>query len=107
MTEAFIVWCAVSALIFAMGVFCLVSKKPVKFWANTQMFEVSDVFAYNRALAKLWFSYGTAILLCRLPLLFEDNDIWVILGAVMGTMLSTIALIIGYLTVIERKYKKR
>ena len=52
----FIIWCMAGLMFLGMAVYAWFSKKPkpMGFWANAKMFEVTDVRKYNRALAKLF-----------------------------------------------------
>ena len=46
----FLIWCAAGCLFVGFGVYALLAKRPVGFWANAEMFEVTDVKRYNRAM---------------------------------------------------------
>ena len=50
----FVMWCAVGGFFLGMAVYGWFAKKPVGFWANTEMFEVTDVRKYNQAFLRLW-----------------------------------------------------
>ena len=63
MTEmqlAFIIWIVVGLIFTIYGVIVMCSKKerPFGFWANSQMFAVTDTKAYNRATGKLFVGFG-------------------------------------------------
>lgn len=83
-----------------------VSKKPVGFWANMKMFEVTDIKKYNRAVGKLFCAYGMVLVILGIPLLAEQNSAWIVLS-IVGVMLATIAAMVIYTVVIENKYKKK
>ncbi len=102
----FIVWAAVGAALILAGVCTWFSRKPVGFWANAEMFEVSDVRGYNRAMAKLLWGFGTVFILLGLPLLAGQNSPWILLS-VLGCMLEVIAAMAVYTLGIEKKYRKR
>lgn len=101
----FILWSLAGGLIIALGIHALGSRKAVGFWANAEMFEVTDVKRYNRAVGKLFVAFGIVFILLGLPLLCGQNSAWILLS-VLGTMLETITAMAIYSTVIEKKYKK-
>ena len=103
---AFCIWAAVSGVFWALAIWCLAAKQAVGFWANAEVFEVNDSRRYNRAMAKLFFAMGVGMLVLGLPLLAGQNGA-VILLSVLGTALLSIASMVVYVTVIERKYRKR
>ncbi len=102
----FIIWGLTGLLFVGMGIYAFFSKKPTGFWANAEMFEVTDVKKYNSAVAKLFCAFGIVFILLGLPLLAEENSALIILS-VLGTMLETIVMMAIYVTVIENKYKKK
>lgn len=107
MTEeilAFVIWSIIGLCIIGFGVSALFSKKAVGFWANAQMFEVESVKKYNRAVMILFTSYGVILILLGLPLLLGESA-WMILS-ILGVMFESIAAMIVYTVVIEKKYKK-
>lgn len=107
MTEnvlAFAIWAVLGLLFMALGVRAFFAKKPQHFWSNVKMMEVNDVKKYNRAVGKMFIVFGAVLILLGLPLLME-NKAWMILS-VLGVMVSAIAMMAVYSTVIERKYKK-
>ncbi len=103
---AFIIWCAVGCLFLGFGIYALCSERPVGFWANAEMFEVTDVKRYNRAMCKLFCGMGIVFVLLGLPLL-TDNVAWVALTCSVGVMGEILALVLIYTQVIEKKYRKR
>ena len=76
----FVIWCITGLFFNALGIFSFVSKKPIGFWANAEMFQVTDIKNYNSA--------------------------WILLSA-GGVMIEVIVAMIVYITVIEKKYKKK
>ena len=41
------IWCMAGLFFIALGVYALFSKKAVGFWANAEMFQVTDAKKYN------------------------------------------------------------
>ena len=105
MVTAFILWCLCFLLTAALGISCFFLKKPVGFFANLQQFPVQDVKKYNRACGKLWILYSLLGMAAGLPLLGTQNSAWVLLS-VLAVFADTLALILIYILVIERKYRK-
>lgn len=101
----FIIWCIPGGFLIALGIHAFCAHKPVGFWANAEMFEVTDVRGYNRATGKLFLAYGIGFLLLGFPLLPGQNPIWMLLS-VVGVMVESIAAMVVYTVVIEKKYKK-
>lgn len=54
----FVIWGIVGFLFVGLGISAIFSKKPVGFWANAEMFEVTDIKKYNGAMTKLFCIYG-------------------------------------------------
>ncbi|MBD5510901.1 MAG: hypothetical protein HDR08_06585 [Lachnospiraceae bacterium] len=108
MLYAFLIWLALSACFVIMGIYNFFSKKKSAFgfWANAKVFEVTDVKAYNRALGKLWCVFGVVFALLGLPLLYGQNSPYILL-TVLGAMLEAIAAMVVYVTVIEKKYRRK
>lgn len=102
----FIIWGFMGLIFICLGVYSLFSKKPMGFWANAQMFEVTDIKKYNSAVAKLFCGFGFVFILLGLPLLAGQNSAWILLS-VLGVMLEVIAMMVIYVTVIEKKYKNK
>lgn len=76
------------------------------FWANAKVFEVSDVKKYNRAVAKLFGAFGIVLIVLGLPLLAGQNSAWAMLS-IVGVMMESIAAMVVYTVVIEKKYRKK
>lgn len=109
MTEArlgFWIWCFVGALFICLGIYSLFSKKAIGFWANVEVFEVTDIKKYNAAMAKLFFVYGIVMILLGIPLLSGQNSVWIIFSSI-GLMFETIIAMAVYITVIEKKYRQK
>ena len=103
--SAFILWCGCFALFFILGIYCFFAKKQVGFWANAKPFSVTDVRGYNRACGFLWIGYSLVGILTGLPLLSPQNSALVLLS-ILGVVADTLMLILIYVLVIEKKYRK-
>ena len=77
----------------------------MRFWANADLFEVSDVKKYNDAVAKLFCVFGIIWIFLGIPLVNEQNSAWILLS-IVGAMIESIGAMVVYSLVIERKYKK-
>ena len=89
------------------GIWCyaLFSKKAVGFWANAEMFQVTDAKKYNRAMCKLFCIMGIIFIFLGFPLLWKEAALWILFSCI-GVMIEVIVAMIIYTTVIEKKYKK-
>lgn len=103
---AFMIWSAVGCLFIGVGIYSFFAKKPAGFWANAEMFQVTDVKKYNRAVGKLFCAFGIVFVILGLPLLSGQNSPWILLS-ILGAMIECIAIMTVYITVIEKKYKKK
>ena len=103
----FIGWIVVGCAFIGMGIGALLMKKetPFGFWANAEMFPVENVRAYNRAVGKLWCVFGIMFCVLGIPLLKGQNSPYILLS-VLGVMIEVIAVMVIYVTVIEKKYRK-
>lgn len=81
------------------------AKKPLGFWANAKVFEVTDIKKYNRAVGKLFCTFGIVFAILGIPLISGQNSPWILLS-VLGIMIETIVAMAVYSLVIEKKYKK-
>lgn len=102
----FVIWGIVGFLFVGLGISAIFSKKAMGFWANAEMFEVTDIKKYNGAMTKLFCMYGIVFILLGLPLLSGQNSP-LILISVIGIMVETIVAMVVYSTIIEKKYKKK
>lgn len=100
------IWCMIGCFFIGLGIFSFFSKKAVGFWANVEMFQVTDVKKYNSAMGKLFCTLGVVLIFLGVPLLSKQNSVW-ILFSIIGVMVEMIAAMIIYTTVIEKKYKKK
>lgn len=101
----FWIWFIFGVLFIALGIRSFFSKKAAGFWANVEMFQVTDIKQYNRAVGKLFCVFGTVFIFLGFPLLSEQNSAW-ILFSVFGVMFESIIAMVIYSTVIEKKYNK-
>ena len=106
MLLAFCIWCVVGLLMIGIGISAFFAKKPMGFWANAKMFDVTDLKKYNAAVGKLFCGYGIVFIFLGVPMLAGQNSAWVLLS-VIGVMAESIALMVIYTIVIEPKYKKK
>ena len=102
----FIIWSIVGCFFIGIGIRSFFSKKPVQFWANAEMFEVTDVKKYNASVGGLFCAFGVVLIILGLPLLCGQNSPWIFLS-VFGVLMECIVAMIIYTVVIEKKYKKR
>lgn len=106
MVAAFIIWAVIGLFFVCMGVYSFFAKKPMGFWANAETFAVEDVGGYNRAVGKMWIVYGIVFILLGLPI-FKGQNSPLIMFSMIGIMIESIAMMIVYTVVIEKKYKKK
>ena len=102
----FVIWSVVGCLFIGLGIYSFYSQKPMGFWANAQMFEVTDRKKYNAAVGKLFSVFGIVFILLGLPLLAGQNSPWIFLS-VIGALMECIIAMVVYTVVIEEKYRKR
>ena len=102
----FVLWCVVGCLFISLGIYSFYSQKPMGFWANAKMFEVTDRKKYNAAVGKLFIVFGIVFILLGLPLLAGQNSPWIFLS-VLGALLECIAAMVVYTVVIEERYRKK
>ena len=102
---AFMAWVAIGIAFIGAAVYALFSDKPMGFWANAPVFEVSDVKKYNRAVAKVLAVFGAVFSVFGIPLLPGINTLWILL-AIPGVAALGIGSMVVYSLVIEKKYRK-
>ena len=105
MIAGFVIWSAVSLLLFGIGIWSWRSEKAVGFYTGVKPPEVTDVRAYNRSVGKLWFAYAALLELLYIPLMIPALHDTGILWLGLGTPVITIGLLIGYHRILQR-YKK-
>lgn len=105
---AFVIWAIMGILFIVMGIYNMNSKKtrPFGFWANAETVPIEDVKGYNRALGKLWCTYGVLFILIGLPLL-DGQNAGLLIITMLGTAFISIAAMAVYVVGIEPKYRKK
>lgn len=103
---AFIIWCIVGLLFIGLGIFAFTAQKAVGFWANAKMFEVTDVKKYNKACGIMWCVFGLVFIALGIPMLSGQNSAMILLSTI-GVMAEVIVMMVIYILVIERKYRKK
>ena len=63
----FIVWCIFGSFFLVLAVCTWFAKKPMRFWANADVFEVSEIPKYNRAVSKLFGLFGILLIALGTP----------------------------------------
>lgn len=104
----FIIWAIVGCFFIGLGIFSFISKnpRPLGFWANAKVFEVSNVKKYNHAMGILWCVFGIVFIVLGIPLLGGQNNP-LILFSVIGAMAEAIAVMVVYVLIIEKKFRKK
>ena len=102
----FIVWVIAGCFMIGLGISAFFSKKAVGFWANANTFPVKDVRGYNRATGTLFICYGVIFAVLGIPLLGGQNNALIILS-ILGVMIETIAMMVIYTLVVEKKYRDK
>jgi len=101
----FIIWAVVGFFIIGIGISAFFRKKAVGFWANIEVEPINDIKNYNYAMGKLFIAYGVIFVLLGLPMLSGQNSLLIILS-VPGIMVETIAAMVIYTLIIDKKYKR-
>ena len=101
----FVLWLIVGGAFIGLGLYTRSLKKPMGFWANAKVFDVTDVEKYNNAVAKLFIVFGIVFIILGLPLLLKTPSILIFLPSI-GVMIESIVAMTVYTVVIEKKYKK-
>lgn len=102
----FIIWSLFGVFIIGLGIKDMFSKKPVGFWANTEIIKVKEVKGYNRATGQLFITYGIVFIILGIPLLEGPNTPYILLS-VIGVMVETIAIMAVYSLGIVKKYEEK
>ncbi len=77
----FLIWLLISCSFIIIGLYAFNSKKEAAFgfWANAEVFPVNNIKSYNRAMGKLWCTFGAILAVLGLPLLKEQNSPYILL----------------------------
>lgn len=88
-----------------LGIAAWRKKTPVHFWTGTNVTadEVTDVRAYNRANAKMWFAYSFPYWLAA-AISFQNA---LLAGVILGVSATfgTLGIVVWYMLRIEKRYK--
>lgn len=102
----FVIWVICGLLFVGIGIYDYMSKKQVGFWANFDVPEVEDVIGFNKAVGRLFITYGVVFILIGIPLIpsiFYKNMLLVFIP-IIGTVFETIWLMVYFVMKIEKDY---
>ena len=102
----FVIWVICGLLFVGIGIYDYRSKKQVGFWANFDVPEVEDVIGFNKAVGRLFITYGVVFILIGIPLIpsiFYKNILLVFIP-IIGTVFETIWLMVYFVMKIEKDY---
>lgn len=102
----FVIWLICGLLFVGIGIYDYMSKKQVGFWANFDVPEVEDVIGFNKAVGRLFITYGVVFILIGIPLIpsiFYKNVLLVFIP-IIGTVFETIWLMVYFVMKIEKDY---
>lgn len=102
----FVIWILLAGVFIGIGISSLSAKKATGFWANIKRPEVTDIKGYNRAMCLLWCGFGIVMIPLGLPLLGGQNSPLAVIS-VLGLPAEVIGLMVIYVCVIERKYRRK
>ena len=80
--------------------------KQVGFWANIEIPEIEDVRGFNKAVGKLFITYGVVFILIGIPLIpsiFYKYKLLIFIP-IIGTIFETIWIMVYFVMKIEKKY---
>ena len=106
MLIVFCIWSLSALLFFVFGICTLSAKKPTPFWTHERKIEVSNVKAYNKAVAILYFVYSFVILILGIPMLLSSQNSAGFIIPVLGLPIASILVIAVYVMCIEAKYRR-
>ncbi len=100
-----IIMIPLSLFFTGIGIFALKSKKPMIFWSGSEVKEreISDIHAYNKANAIMWFSYSAVFWVSLVLGIFKVSVAGFVLA--VGVLGGLPLLVIAY-SRIYKKYKK-
>ena len=102
----FVIWLICGLLFVGIGIYDYKSKKQVGFWANFDVPEVEDVIGFNKAVGRLFITYGVVFILIGIPLIpsiFYKNMLLIFIP-IIGTIFETIWLMVYFVMKIEKDY---
>lgn len=102
----FVIWVICGLLFVGIGIYDYMSKKQVGFWAKFDVPEVEDVIGFNKAVGRLFITYGVVFILIGIPLIpsiFYKNVLLVFIP-IIGTVFETIWLMVYFVMKIEKDY---
>lgn len=106
MQIGFFIWSVLAIVFLGLGIWSWRSEKQVNFWSNTKSPEMKDIKKYNRAIAKIWFTFAIVYEALGLPLLFCEQNSPVFVLTIVGLIFLVIGMMGAYM-VVENKYRKR
>lgn len=106
MRGSFVIWSVLAVVFVGLGIWSWRAEKQVNFWANTKSPEMKDVKKYNRAIAKIWFTFAVVYEALGIPLQFCEQNSPVFLLTIVGLIFLVIGIMGAYMAV-ENKYRKR
>ena len=107
MNFGFLVFLGCAAVFYALSVNAMISKLPVGIWSHEkERPKVSDVKAYNHAVARMFAAYASLLILASLPILFKMGEVWVLMISVLGIISITLGLLVAAVR-IDQKYRRR
>ena len=102
----FVIWVICGLLFVGIGIYDYRSKKQVGFWANFDVPEVEDVIGFNKAVGRLFITYGVVFILIGIPLIpsiFYKNKLLIFIP-IIGTIFETIWIMVYFVMKIEKDY---
>ena len=99
MLIGFIIWSAVSLLLFGIGFWSWNSGKAVGFYSGVKPPEVKDVRKYNHSVAVLFELLG-------IPFLFLKQNRALFVVSILGTVGITFGLVIAYHRILQKCRKE-
>lgn len=106
---AFVIWVILGCAFVVLGIYAFLSKNAAafSFWANAAMFPVKDIKAYNRDMGKLWIVFGLIFIILGLPFLTKGQNSPYLIFSIFGVMAEAIGAMAVYVTVIEKRHRKK
>ncbi len=102
---AFIIFLFCGFIFLAIGIYDFYAKKQQSFWNAGNPPKVNDIKKWNRALGKLFCSYGLALIFAGISFLFPLKSSIIIVIVLIIIFGGLAIMIFIYLKIIEPKYK--